>query len=251
MGKAGFVMTIVAVAGLAEGPGAFGYQELAVRDGGTIAGKVSFKGTVPAPQHYLVHKNPDVCGRERDFVFVRVKGGALQNVVVVLEGVAQGKPFAAPPAEFVSKDCAFLPYVTIAAKKGGEGWPVFKVENTDTVMHNPHAYEIVGPARRTLFNVGLPEKGSKIEKELKFRKGNAIKLECDQHDFMQSWARVVESPYYAVVADDGTYTIDQVPPGTYKLVAWHPVLGEQAQEVTVTAKGHTAAHVTFSKDSKD
>jgi hypothetical protein len=63
---------------------------------------------------------------------------------------------------------------------------------------------------------------------------------------MHSWARVVEHPYFAVVDDDGNYKIDGVPAGQYKLVVWHPTLGEQTQEVTVAAKGTAKADFTYS-----
>lgn len=245
MAKHGVAMSIITAIGLVGAPGAFGYQEVAVSDGGTITGKVSFKGKIPEPQHFLVQKNPDVCGKERDFPFVRVKGAALQNVVIVLEGAEKGKPYGGTPVEFVGKDCAFLPYVTVAPKKGAAGWPIFKVENQDPVMHNPHAYEVMGSGRRTLWNIGLPEQGSKLEKEARIRKGNVIKLECDQHDFMHSWTRVVENPYFAVVGEDGSFKIEDIPPGHYKLVAWHPILGEQTQEVTIASKGMATADVTF------
>jgi len=238
-------LAVITAIGLMISPGAFAYQESPVNDGGAITGKVSFKGKVPEPQHFLVQKTPDVCGKQRDFPFVRVNETALQNVVIVLEGVEKGKPFPRSSAEFVAKDCTFLPYVTAVPKKGANGWPVFKTVNEDATMHNPHAYEVTGSVRRTLWNVGLPEKGSKFEKETIVRKGNVIKLECDQHDFMHSWTRVVENPYFAVVGEDGSFRIDEVPPGQYKLVAWHPLLGEQRQDVNVPAKAFTTAEFTF------
>lgn len=244
MGKFSLTIAVVAAAGLLAGP-AFGYEEAAVNDGGAVVGKISFKGKVPEPQHFLVQKNPEFCGKERDFHHVRVKDGALQNVVVVIEGIAKGKPFAHAPTEFIGKECTFLPFVTFVTSKGKDGFPVFKIENTDTVIHNPHTYQVVGNVRSTLWNIGLPEKGSKLEKELRVRKGNVVKLECDQHDFMHSWARVVEHPYFAVVDDGGSFKIDGVPAGKYKLVAWHPILGEQSQDVTVSANGSAKADFTF------
>ena len=236
---------VAAVVGLIGGTSAFGYQEAAVSDPGTVVGRVSFQGKVPEPQHFLVQKNPEVCGKEFNVAFVRAVSGALQDVAVVLEGVEQGKPFVAPPTEIAAKGCAFLPYVTTTAKKGAQGWPIFKIENKDPVMHNPHIYEVMGAGRRTLWNVGLPEQGSKIEKELRVLKGKVIKIECDQHDFMHSWVRIVENPYFAMVGRDGSFRMDGVPPGRYKLVAWHPTLGEQTREVTVASSGMTTADVTF------
>jgi hypothetical protein len=135
--------------------------------------------------------------------------------------------------------------VATAPKKSAEEWPVFKVENKDPVVHNPHAFEVMGSGRRTLWNIGLPDQGSKLEKEVRVRKGNVIKLECDQHDFMHSWTRVVESPYFAIVEADGSFKIEEVPAGKYTVVAWHPILGEQTQETNVAAKAVTRADFAF------
>ncbi len=49
-----------------------------------------------------------------------------------------------------------------------------------------------------------------------------------------------------MVAEDGTFEIDEVPPGTYKLIAWHPKFKrEQKQEITVTAGGSATADFEF------
>ncbi len=56
----------------------------------------------------------------------------------------------------------------------------------------------------------------------------------------------VDNPYYAVTGPDGAFTIAEVPPGDYTLVAWHPQAGTALeQKVTVTAKGKTAAGFQF------
>ena len=70
-----------------------------------------------------------------------------------------------------------------------------------------------------------------------------MKLECDQHNYMNAWFLPVESPYYAIVGDDGSFTIDGVPPGKYKIIAFHPSLGIVRQEVDV--KGKTTTNFEF------
>jgi hypothetical protein len=72
-----------------------------------------------------------------------------------------------------------------------------------------------------------------------------MKVECDQHGFMQAWFYPVENPYYAVAGADGTYTIDQVPAGKYEVVAWHPILGHMEKEVTVGASGKASLDFEF------
>jgi len=45
---------------------------------------------------------------------------------------------------------------------------------------------------------------------------------------------VAENPYYALTGKDGAFTIKDVPPGAYTLVAWQEYTG--AVEVPVTVK---------------
>jgi protocatechuate 3,4-dioxygenase beta subunit len=48
---------------------------------------------------------------------------------------------------------------------------------------------------------------------------------------------VMENPYFAMTDADGHYTITNVPPGTYKLKAWHERLPADEYEITVPATG--------------
>ncbi len=52
------------------------------------------------------------------------------------------------------------------------------------------------------------------------------RLQCDQHEFMQSFFLPVTNAHYAVVKDDGSFEIKDVPPGKHKVVAWHPFVGK-------------------------
>lgn len=232
----GLKVGVAAVVGalLGWGAPAFAYEAGPVADGGTITGKIAFKGKTPEPKHFTVQKNPEVCGATRDLVEVPVKEGALQHAVVFLEGVQKGKEFkqAGVPENIVKKDCTIFPFVLVTVAGA-----TINIENQDPVMHNPHVYEVVGAARISMFNIGLPEKGSKLAEPVKLkRKGKIVKLECDQHDFMHAWSHVVDNPYFSLL-ENGAYKIDNVPPGKYKLKVWAPVLGYQEAEVEVPAKG--------------
>jgi len=73
-----------------------------------------------------------------------------------------------------------------------------------------------------------------------------MKLECDQHNYMNTWFTPVKNPYYAIIGEGGTFSIDQIPPGKYTVVAWHPILGKSEQEITFTAGGKQKADFEFS-----
>ena len=77
-------------------------------------------------------------------------------------------------------------------------------------------------------------KGQRIEKPLK--KPGITRVECDAHGWMLAWIYAADNPYYAVTQKDGTFSIADVPPGSYTLVAWHEYTGETEMPVTVKAK---------------
>ena len=226
---------------------AMAYKEITVENSGAIYGKITFNGTPPEPEHFQITKNSDVCGATHDRQTVRVENGTLQDVVVLLEGIEAGKPRTSNMANVIARDCVFKPYLSVVSRtgKGRKGSPYMAVLNEDTVIHNPHPFETQAKGRRTLWNVGLPEKGSQTKKQLIVRKSNTVRLECDQHNFMLSWTRVVDNPYWAISGKDGTFSIDDIPPGSYTMIAWHPMLGEQKQEIMIKKGGSEKAHFTF------
>ncbi len=253
---------VMGVLGSAATAGA--YEVAAVANGGAISGKVSFKGTVPEAKVFKVEKTPEVCGEApRTLAEVAVNGGDLRDVVIVLEGVEKGKPYSAsvrkgdPPgegefrlaagndfaaSEVSPKKCNFGPFTGIVAK----GKPI-RFVNRDPVKHSPHTYEIKGRVRKTIHNQDLEGDG-KLDLIAELEKSRVMKLECDQHNHMQNFFYAVENPYFAISEKDGGFSIDQVPPGNYKLVAWHPVLGLKEQEVTVAAGGKIDVKFEFAAE---
>jgi len=67
-----------------------------------------------------------------------------------------------------------------------------------------------------------------------------VQVKCNQHPWMKAYVGVLKHPYFAVSAENGSFTIANVPPGTYTVVAWHEGPGkgtEKTMQVTVPAKG--------------
>ena len=226
--------------------------------GGSVSGKVNYKGTPPEPKSFTITKNPELCGVEdsakatsggqqyskdgkRNFHFTYAPDGALQHAVVFIEGIKTGKPWGDVGAkmDIRGEDCTFLEYMNIIR----DGTTEFKATNLDSVLHNPHTFYFKGKARKTFFNQAMNPKGEladtqafKFDGKLAMAKAKAriFKLECDQHDFMHSWGWNAQNPYIAQVAADGTYSIDGVPDGNHMLCAWHPETGLWCDEVAVS-----------------
>ena len=242
------------------------YEVVPVKNGGTISGTIALSGPVPELRRFKVEKTPEVCGTEDRLVAeVRSQNGKLGDVVLLLEKVDAGKPFpkqevqGGPPetafhsqaaggnAEFPGttikpEKCIFGPYTGVIAQG-----KMMNFRNQDPVKHSPHTYSSKGRVKKTMHNEDLEGEGE-LDLEVAFAKESirVMKLECDQHEHMQNWFRRVDNPYYAFSGEDGTYVIDQVPPGTYKLIAWHPKFKrEQKQEVTVSSNGAANADFEF------
>ena len=222
---------------------AMAYEASAVSGGGKVAGKVSFKGAAPAAKRLPITKDNSVCGNgEREIVEVNAKGGNLAGAVVYVAKIEKGKAWGALGAPVLDqKGCRFAPD-TLVVKKDAE----LTVRNSDTVLHNIHTYEIIGAVRRTMFNVGQPDKGD-LKQPIKVRRANAIKVECDAHDFMHAWAFAADNPYAVATTPDGSFALDNLPAGTYEIKAWHPVLGEKSAKVKVTAGSVANTAFEFSK----
>lgn len=228
--------------------------------GGTVTGKVTFAGKADKKE-FLFSKfpNPKFCPKnprkdlmDGDKRFLKTidvgKDGGLKGAVVAITDV-EDKAFmdGFKGAEVVAEFCEFLPFSGVVVNTKN-----FHVENHDAdpddpksvlgVLHNPHSFVVKGASSATGFNIGLAKKGDKLDKPVTFRggaekQGAFFRLQCDQHEFMQSFFLPVSNPHYAVVSDDGSFTIKDVPAGKHKLLAWHPFAGKIEVDIDVTDGG--------------
>lgn len=212
-------------AALALGSSALGYEATAVSNGGMIRGVVTYSGRVPT-RMVVPTKDQAVCGGPREEPEIRVDAaGGVGDAIVILKDVAQGKAWPATAAAPLldQKGCVFQP--AIQAIPAG----TLQIRNSDPVLHNTHGFY----GRRTAFNLALPNQDQVIEVEL--QRPGQVRIECDAHGWMLGWVYVVDNPYYALTAEDGTFALGDVPPGTYTLVANQALTGPVEVEVTVAA----------------
>ena len=236
--------------------------------GGTVTGKVTFAGKGESKEFsFAKFPNPKFCpkipkkelsqGDKRILNSLEVgKDGGLKAAVVAISDI-EDKAFmdGYKGTDVVAEFCEFQPYTGVVVKQKN-----FHVENHDSdpddpksvkgVLHNPHSFEVMGSSSTTIFNIGLAEKGSKLDKPAVLRKdkqGSMMRLQCDQHEFMQSFFLPVSNPFYAVVKDDGSFEIKDVPAGKHKIVAWHPFAGRVEADVDVPEGGKVEAKLEVKK----
>jgi len=231
-----FAAVSAAVQTLAAGP-AVAYEVVAVTGGGKVEGKVVFPGTVPI-RKIIPTKDKDVCGGPRDEPQVRVgpdKG--VQDAVVYLKAVAQGKAWG--PADKTpvldQEHCQFKPAIQVV--RAGK----IDVTSSDPVLHNTHGFY----GKRTAFNHAIPNKGVVIPTDLP--RPGLVRVECDAHGWMLAHIYVADSPYYTLTGPDGSFSIADVPPGTYTLVASQYYTGDTETPVTVKGGESTKLSIELKK----
>ena len=217
---------------------------------GTVSGSIAFAGT-PAPPKKIDSSADPVCGQRNPNLTTEdtvVKDGKLANVFVYIKDgtTADGKKIASlafdVPAEAATLDqngCHYKPHIL-----GVQANQKVRITNSDPTQHNIHPTPKVNPEwNQTQANGAAP-----IEKTFA-RPEVLIPVKCNQHPWMKAYIGVMKSPFYAVSAEDGSFTIKGVPPGTYTVAAWHEKGGaagtEKTMQVTVPAKGDVKADFSF------
>jgi hypothetical protein len=230
------------------------YEEAPVASGGTVSGKVFLKGTPPPTRifHLIFSPNIDFCGRISDGKGNRLlkefqvsQDGGFRNVVVAVVGVEKGKRFDYTPMLDV-ENCRISPFVTPVRNRH----PI-RLVNRDPIAHDIQTYTLKDDYTFAMFNKPLVPQ-SEATKQIVLRRGHYIfRTQCGVHDFMQSWGMAVGNPYFAVTGSDGNFTIVDLSPGTYDVIAWHPYMKIQAQTVTVPANGRVALNFEFNASAVD
>ncbi len=199
-----------------------------VSNGGTIEGVVRLTGAPLQIAPIKITKNRDFCGQSiPNPVYSVGKDGGLQNVEVYLKDIAKGKALWTGTISLVNEHCMFEPRV-----QGANIGQLIKISSNDPVLHSTHPQN--ASTNATIYNIALPFAGFSVTKPLPAIP-ELIKVKCDAHDWMHAWIWELDNPYFATTGDDGHFTIKDVPPGTYTLVAWHEAAGEKPISVTVSA----------------
>src|SRR3569833_1168616 len=128
----------------------------------------------------------------------------------------------------------FTPHVLPVMAGTTVEWP-----NDDAIFHNVFS---VSDAKN--FDLGL-YKGNPQNKRITFDKAGRVDVFCSIHSEMHCIVLVLENPYFASTDGDGNYKILNVPPGKYKLKAWHERLPADEKEITVPETGEVRMDFTL------
>ena len=167
------------------------------------------------------------------------KVSGMKGRSIVYVDAVTGKTFPAPKEHPVmdQKGLLFSPHV-IAVQQG----TTVDFLNSDNVQHNVF-WSSIGGDKKAGHNMGTWPKGEK--RSFTFDKAGVVPLLCNVHPEMAGYIVVSPTPYFAETDDSGNYQINNVPDGSYNVVAWHE--GAKNQTKPVTVSGDTKADFTVSK----
>jgi plastocyanin len=229
--------------------------------GGTLTGEVTYVGEPPQPA-VLKPGTDQFCTQAiktryaEDLVVSQAKG--IQNVVVSLFRVTGnfGPPKEGPVLDQVN--CAYTPHV-LAVLAG----TTVNIRTSDPTLHNVHSHAKTNEE----VNWAMPIKDMTLP--YKTTGPEEIHVSCDVHNWMSAYIIVMDNPYFAVTgAKDtagkaipstdfrasktkGSYRIENIPAGTYRVQAWHETLGIARQaDVVVPATGEATLNFTSDQFKK-
>jgi hypothetical protein len=210
---------------------------------GKITGTVKLNGTAPhmrgidmSKDPYCVKANPTPAHLE---TVVAGSGGGLENVVLYISAGLPASAESETPTTvpvFDQKNCMYTPHV-LALDVNQK----FKVVTSDQTTHNIHP--LPNPMTGNIpWNQSQPPGAQPVEKS--WKAPEVIPVQCNIHPWMHGWFVVVKGPY-ATTDASGSYTINNVPPGSYTVTAWQEDLGTQTAKVTVAGGQSASADFTF------
>lgn len=234
-----------------------GYEVVEVKGGASIKGTIKFKGAVPPDEIISIDTNTDYCGKEQKAGKYIVSDSRVKNVVVWLEGIEKGKALPATPVSVTINKCRAVPHVNIGFV---DGEYVFR--NDDDILHTVQsklglAYQKQVSARpledgASIYNLALPKKGLEVRKPIKkwhryTDETGFIQVRSNTHNWIRGYIFIFDQPYAAVTDENGTFEMDNLPPGEYTLKVWHEGFGMQEKKLKVKSGEALEVEIAFAK----
>lgn len=195
----------------------------------TISGALTFTGQVPKALKIDMSADP-TCARDNFDLTTEwfvVSNERLANVLVYVSAgeVLDKYSWEAPsmPAVMEHKGCRYEPHVL-----GLQTKQPLMIINRDNTPHNTHPTPKLNPE----WNQSQPEGGDPLVKTFA-RAELSVPFKCNQHPWEKAYVSFFNHPFFAVTDEKGNYKIEGLPPGSYKITAWHEKLGEKTVEVVI------------------
>ncbi|HJU93254.1 MAG TPA: carboxypeptidase regulatory-like domain-containing protein, partial [Pyrinomonadaceae bacterium] len=209
----------------------------------TLVGAIMVTGATPKPMTIDMFADP-VCvqlnTKPQMKPFTTNDSGLLNAFVYVTGEPLKTYRFDLPntAVDLERVKCQFTPRV-LGVRVGQS----VRFINSDPTVHNTHPT----PSRNVEWNASQAVGAEPLVKTFA-REEALIPVKCNQHPWEKAYVGVMDHPFFAVSNELGNYEISGLPPGTYKLVAWHEAFTEQQMEITLVAGESRRIDFTFDVD---
>jgi plastocyanin len=109
--------------------------------------------------------------------------------------------------------------------------------NSDRIYHN-----VFSLSKTKSFDLGRYAAGH--ARSVTFDRPGIVRVFCDIHSHMNAFILVFSHPFFALTDNEGRYRIDNVPPGTYNVIAWNE--GDSSEPRQAVVPDGAAAELDFS-----
>jgi plastocyanin len=151
----------------------------------------------------------------------------LLRSVVYLESAPRGAFATSEGGHAVmdQRNEAFVPHVLAITTGTTVDFP-----NSDKFYHNVFSLSKTRP-----FDLGRYAAGN--SRPVRFDRAGIIRVFCDIHSHMNAYVLVFNHPFHAMTDTEGRYRIENVPPGTYGVIAWNEGTSSESRPITVPDGG--------------
>jgi plastocyanin len=191
---------------------------------GSVRGRVELRRVTPAPEPRRAADDlgapmPDQSDRMRSVVYLET---APRGAFEQSEG---GR------AVMDQRNETFVPHVLTITTGTTVNFP-----NSDRIYHN-----VFSLSRTKSFDLGRYAVGR--SKSIRFDRPGIVRVFCDIHSHMSAFILVFNHPFFALTDTEGRYRIDNIPPGSYNVIAWNEGLASEPRVAVVPDGG--AAELDF------
>jgi plastocyanin len=186
---------------------------------GAIRGGVDIRRVVPGPE-----RRPGVA--ELGSPALREMPDT-RRAIVYLETAPAAALEARDPgrARMDQRNETFVPHV-LAVDAG----TLVDFPNNDGTYHN-----VFSLSKTKRFDLGRYARGK--SKSVRFDRPGIVRVFCDIHSHMSAFVLVFSHPFYATTDAEGRYRIDDIPPGSYTVSAWHEGTARDTRTVSIPPQG--------------
>ena len=215
-------------------------------DAGTLKGHVKYDGKPPKKKRLRMDADP-VCGSSHSGPvysenFKMAKDGSMAEALVYLKDVSYDGGVPSEPAVLDQKGCIYMPHV-FGMVAGQE----LLIKNSDATLHNIHSM----PKVNKEFNFAMPKVVKEKKSTFSLSEPDPFYIKCDVHPWMKTWVLVSDHPFFAVTDENGNFSIEGIPAGTYEVVCWQEKFGKRTITKKVTiGDGDTTENFVFSRPKK-